>query len=217
MATSPIHPMQVCNKCGEEKPFTAEYFPPNGKSFRRCCRPCWRAYERDYFWKHREAKRSAARRAREKCDKQERRRKLMAWRASNPEKVRATDLRRLERARGDLVQIARNAEKMRRWRANNPLAASAARDRRRARDVGAEGVWTREDVREILRIQGRFCFYCSARLTKFECDHFIPLARNGSNWPQNLVLSCGPCNHSKGAKMPWEWMPGRFSEGCTPR
>jgi 5-methylcytosine-specific restriction endonuclease McrA len=41
--------------------------------------------------------------------------------------------------------------------------------------------------------------------------------RGGSNWPDNLVLSCQPCNGSKGAKMPWDWQPSRFAEGCKPR
>ena len=32
-------------------------------------------------------------------------------------------------------------------------------------------------------------------------DHVTPSSRGGSNDPSNLVVSCGPCNWSKGDKM----------------
>ena len=37
-------------------------------------------------------------------------------------------------------------------------------------------------------------------------DHVIPLARGGDNTISNLVPSCGPCNQSKHAKTPAEWL-----------
>jgi 5-methylcytosine-specific restriction endonuclease McrA len=104
---------------------------------------------------------------------------------------------------------------MRLWRAKNPEAAAAARDKRRARDAGAAGFYSADDVRALLKTQGRVCFYCPAALKKFHVDHFIPLARGGSNWPENLRLACERCNTSKGAKMPWEWQPARFCEPVT--
>lgn len=216
MATEPIHPTKICTKCGAEKPATAKHFPLNGKWLRRTCRPCWQAMEREY---RKNSPTTAARHKRRwaNCDKAEARRKVDEWKAANPEKARAIEQRRLDRLRSDPTTKPRNAEKMRRWRAANPLAAAAARDRRRAREFGAQGQWTRADIREILKLQGRFCFYCSVALTKFECDHFIPLVRGGSNGPENIVLSCGPCNYSKAGRLPWEWMPERFSPGCKPR
>lgn len=127
-----------------------------------------------------------------------------AWRDANPEKVKAIWDRNYQKNKAAMK------ERIKRWLLANPEAANAARDRRRAKEAGAEGYYTKDDVRELLRHHGRTCFYCSAPLTKFHIDHFIPLARGGTNYPENLRLSCASCNCSKGAKMPWEWMPDRF-------
>ncbi|MGS0941543.1 HNH endonuclease [Pseudomonas luteola] len=32
----------------------------------------------------------------------------------------------------------------------------------------------------------------------------MPIARGGTNDPENLVISCPDCNRSKGKRMPWE-------------
>lgn len=139
------------------------------------------------------------------------RQKIEAWKAENPDKARAIEIRRLERIRSNTELRANATNRARAWRDKNPEAAAAARDRRRAREVGAEGSYCKSDVLALLKSQGRICFYCSGFLAKFECDHFIPLARGGSNWPSNLRLACSHCNASKGAKLPWEWKPEQFS------
>jgi 5-methylcytosine-specific restriction endonuclease McrA len=33
----------------------------------------------------------------------------------------------------------------------------------------------------------------------------IPLDRGGSNGPENIVIACPECNHSKHNKLPHEW------------
>jgi hypothetical protein len=247
MATQPICATKVCSKCGVEKPNDAEHFRWGKKSPKSDCRECWKRYckeyyaanrekmlerfrsaraadpefhrERDrrYFNEHRETKRQGKKRQWAKTDPAIAKAKLDDWRAANPDKVRAADLRRLDRVRNDAELRAKATDRVRRWRQANPIMEAARRDRRRALEVGASGQWTREDIRGILKAQGRFCFYCHCRLTKFQCDHFIPLARGGSNGPENIVLSCGPCNFSKGAKMPWEWQPERFAPDFRPR
>lgn len=263
MAMQPIHPTKICTKCGLEKPATTEHYPPSGAGLRARCRPCWSEYERQYFWRNRERKREQARCSRERQDKSVRRQQLMDWRAANPDKVRASELRRNQRNRVDPEARAKAAEKVRNWRQRNPEKEAARRkrakdrhphataeyskryyarhrdrcaakdrryreenyekviacvERRRARELTAEGEFTGRDIIALIRQFGRTCFYCGAsKLKKFDVDHFIPLARGGSNWPSNLVISCKPCNASKGAKMPWEWQPARFSEGCAPR
>jgi 5-methylcytosine-specific restriction endonuclease McrA len=52
------------------------------------------------------------------------------------------------------------------------------------------------------------CQYCGARGGKLECDHVTPLSRGGSNDDGNLVTACKPCNRSKRAKTPEEWLGG---------
>jgi hypothetical protein len=56
----------------------------------------------------------------------------------------------------------------------------------------------------VLERDGYVCTYCS-NPTRLHVDHVIPLARGGSNAFDNLVTSCGPCNQSKGPKLPEEW------------
>lgn len=130
--------------------------------------------------------------------------KLKAWKRANPDKVAEVTRRTFEKHRE-----ARTAYRLQ-WARDNPVAVAANRDRRRAKLMGANGSYSKDDVRDLLKTQGRFCRYCQTPLTKFHVDHFIPLARGGSNWPSNLVLSCPPCNFSKADKMPWVFRPNLF-------
>lgn len=97
--------------------------------------------------------------------------------------------------------------------------AYKSKHRRRARKHGAAGSFDRWDV-EIRRVkQGGRCHYCGEKLEiygphKFQVDHFIPLSRGGSNFMNNLVVACPDCNRAKADKLPWEYRPARFTEGC---
>lgn len=50
------------------------------------------------------------------------------------------------------------------------------------------------------------CAYCGSDAGPFEIDHIQPWSRGGTHERANLALSCRPCNRSKGAKLPEEWM-----------
>lgn len=141
-----------------------------------------------------------------KRDKTKARLELFQWKKDNPDKIREYWRRTYQKNKSKIL------EKGYRWIRENPQARAAIMNRRRAREFGAGGDYTKEDVRVLLESQGRFCFYCSDALTKFHVDHFIPLARGGSNGPENLVLSCPTCNFSKASRMPWEWMPEKFNQ-----
>lgn len=208
--------IRTCKEC--RSAYMATYYAARrenwndkAKAWRRDNPEAASAYERARGRKEKMSaykKRRWANMTAEERDKQKKR--VADWKAANPDKARAIEERRLERIRTTEELRAKAARRMREWVKANPESAAATRDRRRAREVEAEGSYTREDVRAILKKQGRSCFYCSGPLTKFECDHFIPLSRGGTNWPDNLRLSCPPCNYSKGAKLPWEWKPDRF-------
>jgi 5-methylcytosine-specific restriction endonuclease McrA len=149
------------------------------------------------------------------------------WRENNPDKVRS---QRRERYKDpEVAQRSREAtrrwrqanaetarEKDRQYRAAHPEYVIEHAERRRARLLRAEGDFTGNDVIALIKSYGRVCYYCSTKLKKFQVDHFIPLSRGGSNWPNNLVIACQPCNGSKAAKMPWEWKPERFLPGAAP-
>ena len=143
MADDAIHATRVCRKCGVEKPADRVHFPPVGKSIRPQCRPCWRDHEREYFWANREAKRESARRARAKQDKALKREKLNEWRAANPDKVRATDLRRLAKIKADPAERAKVAARMKAWRERNPERDRERRRAMRERDPGATARYCR--------------------------------------------------------------------------
>lgn len=80
---------------------------------------------------------------------------------------------------------------------------------RRARRLKAEGSHTAEDIQRQYQAQKGKCYYCQCKVgDNYHVDHVIPLARGGSNSPENLVISCPNCNQSKGAKLPSEWAQG---------
>lgn len=56
------------------------------------------------------------------------------------------------------------------------------------------------------------CQYCGARGGQLECDHVVPVSRGGSHALANLATACKPCNRSKRAKTPDEWL-GRNGVG----
>lgn len=50
------------------------------------------------------------------------------------------------------------------------------------------------------------CQYCGCQEGPFECDHVVPVSKGGGDDPDNLKTACKPCNRSKGAKMPEEFV-----------
>lgn len=152
------------------------------------------------------------------------RRKSARWREENPEKVRAQNKCWYERNRQSALSYSKQ------YRKDNPEKCKIARDlwaernkerlsqlrraasfRRRVREAMAEGTHTVDDIKRLLIEQRRHCAACNADLNKtgYHVDHIQPLARGGTNWPDNLQILCPPCNLSKGAKDPAEWAQSR--------
>lgn len=82
--------------------------------------------------------------------------------------------------------------------------------KRQMREIVAEGVFTSTDLDAIYTAQCGCCVYCGREIDRtiprsVHIDHIIPLSRGGSNWPQNLALTCPRCNLSKGNKLLSEW------------
>lgn len=92
------------------------------------------------------------------------------------------------------------AEALHRWRI------------RQARKLNAEGSHTKDDLRAIRAAQtdkqgSLRCWYCGKSIEGApHLDHKIPLARGGSNGPENLCYACSWCNRSKSAKTPAEFV-----------
>jgi len=92
------------------------------------------------------------------------------------------------------------------FRASNPEKMREYRNRRRSQKANNGGTHTAADIRLLLRSQKHKCWWCDHPIgNDYHVDHRIPLARGGSNAPENLCISCPSCNMSKGAKLPQEW------------
>lgn len=120
----------------------------------------------------------------------------------------------------EMKKVSR-AEQKRRYRAKYPERKAIEnrnywtenRDRKRqyrrnrkARERGAEGSHAHDDIVSIYNLQAGKCAYCRKSL-RADChvDHILALSKGGTNDRQNLQLTCGKCNRSKGARDPIEF------------
>jgi len=112
--------------------------------------------------------------------------------------------KRKERLTGEAERLRDNAVS-RAWHKANPersaVIAKAKKAKRRA-----VGQLSATDLHAIYERQGGKCFWCAVDLHgHYHADHYIPVARGGLTEPANMVASCGPCNMSRGSKLPSEW------------
>lgn len=78
------------------------------------------------------------------------------------------------------------------------------KQRAEAANVRGEGIITPLHVAECLINNNFKCLYCNDHLDirNWHLDHFIPLAKGGTNRFDNIVPSCYMCNLMKGAFSP---------------
>lgn len=105
----------------------------------------------------------------------------------------------------------RDVQRAREWRLDHPEQYTShmkvAKGKRRALESAAEGSFTTADIQELYLDQDGHCAYCGITLhDNYHLDHIDPLSRGGSNWPENLALTCPTCNLSKHNKSLVEWM-----------
>lgn len=144
------------------------------------------------------------------------RKQQSAWTRANKDKAKAIHRQwydrnaDAQRARGRLKR-AENIEYYRAYSRiynskNKPKLAAIARNRL-ARTKFNGGTHTDADVAEILKLQKGRCAYCRTSASqKYHVDHIIPLAKGGSNARRNLQVLCPPCNQTKSARDPIEYM-----------
>lgn len=133
------------------------------------------------------------------------------YKADHKERIHAREKGYREKHHSNILAATR------RWRLNNPDKqdwyyrnkdrAKANAQRRRAREVNAEGSHTKTDIERQYKAQAGNCWWCGKPLNgKYHVDHRIPLDKGGSNDAGNIVLAHARCNLSKGAKLPGEWI-----------
>lgn len=213
--------MKRCPKCRTEKPRSEFYRNKSKKDgLTSWCKTCakqasraWKAANpekvRDYNRKWNAANPSYKREWNaanpEKCREYSR-----EHYAANPEKKR--DYQREWAAANpdysrewNAANVEKKKEYSREWREANPDKAAANSRNRRAREAGAEGSHTAEDVAAMFdRWPNCLCCGTDKKLT---VDHVVPLDAGGSGWPDNLQTLCGGCNSSKGVKTA-DYRPG---------
>ena len=75
----------------------------------------------------------------------------------------------------------------------------ASESARRGRERQATGRYTAQDLSTIYSAQNGLCFYCHVALEgSYHAEHKIPLARGGTNHPENIACACATCNLRKG-------------------
>lgn len=131
--------------------------------------------------------------------KEQKRERGRVWRAKNYDTIRE------RRQKWSKEHASEVRERSRRWAANNPDARNAQHHLRRARMLEAGGSFTASDIESIRKAQGNRCYLCGKSLKRsYHIDHFIPLAKGGTNDPGNLRLACPHCNLTKHDKHPFE-------------
>jgi 5-methylcytosine-specific restriction endonuclease McrA len=166
----------------------------------RCCDECRKIVGREWVNNNRDKMRAADRK----------------WRQSHPDKVKAKGHRwywsnpkkhTLDAIRWNRAHPERRVESSRKWQKNHPENRRAHHVLRRSRKRSAEGKFTAADIKRLLKLQRNRCaFYANCRTrfvrTDFHIDHIMPLAKGGSNWPNNIQLLCADCNIKKNAADP---------------
>ena len=91
---------------------------------------------------------------------------------------------------------------------DNPELFSTHRHERRARIKQSKGKFTSEELSNLVEKSNNKCCYCLENLPnrEYQADHFIPLSKGGTNYIENIKISCPTCNFSKHAKMPHVWL-----------
>lgn len=149
-------------------------------------------YSRDYYWENKEVV----------LEKQ----REDYWR--HPEKHRAHARKYYQKHRDGMLARAteyrqkhrdRILTSLRLYRQINRDLYARLRSLRRARQLGAEGSFTRQEWRDLCDQYGNRCLACGAegRMTP---DHIVPLSRGGTNWISNIQPLCLLCNMRKHTK-----------------
>lgn len=117
--------------------------------------------------------------------------------------INAVNQRRKDANRAAVRESAR-----RYYQANRERCLIASKNRK-ALKRGAVGQYSLKDVQNIFANQRGRCFWCHVVLTNYHHDHYIPIAKGGTNDASNIVLSCPSCNLRKHDKLPddfREWL-----------
>lgn len=143
----------------------------------------------------------------------------IAWRLENPDRYaeyqrQYQELNR-EQTRARTTQWRKDnperaSEYGKAWRETNPGEHTRHEQNRRARIKVSGGELSPGLYSRLMKIQRGKCVACGCDIRKLaHMDHIMPLARGGANTDDNIQLLCQPCNNTKHAKHPIDFMQSR--------
>lgn len=120
---------------------------------------------------------------------------MRKWRAKTGDHWNAY---RRKRYAENAVHAAAIRAAVKKWRKDHHAEWLVRHASYEARRRGAEGHFKRADIDALWDAQGGLCIYCSGDLAvSLNIDHKLPIIRGGTNWPDNLQLTCESCNKRK--------------------
>lgn len=219
--------MKTCTKCGETKSASEFGKASNRRDGLRCwCKPCssiagaaYRSANKEKVkainakWVAANPDKVAAISAKWKAANPEKAKAISAkWYAANPEKAKeccakwAAANREKRRAYNAQWRMDNNGYGTA-YRAANPEAGRIHKQNRRARIRKNGGVLSKDLPERLFKLQRGKCACCGVKIDDVNhLDHVIPVALGGANEDWNMQLLCPPCNLSKGAKHPVDFM-----------
>lgn len=178
-----VNGVKRCNRCMKVLPATPDYFYCYPKGVYPYCKQC--------------AADDRKKRASTIVVETDSRAKCIRCQSEYP-----LTIEHFARIRGRLQRVCRPCLK----KSKNKENEKALNARRRARKRDADGKYDAKDVARQYRAQKGKCYWCGIKVGGvYHVDHVIPLARGGTNGPENIVISCPHCNLSKHDKLPHEW------------
>lgn len=192
---------KTCTKCGREFPHTPEFFYAAKEiksGLRGSCKDCDRLRHKRYAAAHPDKVK-----AWKAADIARRREAVRAYHAAYYAKNIETELVKRAEYREAHREEARARDRA--YYESNRDKFRVLNNQRRMRER-ASGSHSVSDIRNQVKRQRGRCYWCGKSTgDDYHVDHVIPIARGGSNGPDNLVIACPPCNQSKGAKLPHEF------------
>lgn len=115
--------------------------------------------------------------------------KARAWRLANVDAIREKDR----------IRSIKDPSRMRR----HHLKRRAIKKGANIGDTAIISAWEKKWHTKVFVA----CYWCKqpTRVTDCHTDHIVPLSKGGLHSVENLCISCGSCNLSKGSSDPNEW------------
>lgn len=197
---------KTCTNCCVVKPATAEFFYMDRGRLATLCKACRKSKSSQYRQDNHEKVLEWQKRFRQEQGERHREQGRRSYH-KNAES-RKSRVRNYRKANLELVKSRSQA----RYKANPEVQRARARAYE-ARKRNSGGRHTADDIRHQFSAQSGRCFYCREILVlevgnknKFHVDHYIPLVRNGSNGPENIVCACPTCNTAKSGRLPDDFL-----------